>query len=36
MMSDRNENNLVEQIIQQLIGHGPEGLKLVLELCLIP
>ena len=34
MMSDRTENNLVEQIIQQLIGHGPEGLKPVLELLL--
>lgn len=32
MISDRGKDNLIEQIIQELIGHGSEGLKPVLEL----
>lgn len=32
MISDQIKDTLVEQIVKELIGHGPEGLKPVLEL----
>ena len=32
MISDQNKSKLIEQIIQELIGHGSEGVKPVLEL----
>lgn len=32
MISDQLNNNLLEQIIKEIIGHGSEGIRPVLEL----